>query len=160
ERAANRVRRAVRPRLTYVSEVDAERSAVAEQLLDPLGQVPGHDGDPRAARSGEVADEGGHDRPAVDRQDRPRPALAARAEAAALARGQHDRVRHRPLALAGGSEQRNGFVEDNRRDLRLRRLRDAPLARTRDQDNLVARRVEADVVARHVVEDDEIDTLL
>src|SRR5918992_495342 len=49
------------------------------------------------------------------------------------------------------------LVDDRGGDRRLRRLADAALAVVADEDDLVVQRVEADVLAAHVVVDDEID---
>src|SRR3954452_25614166 len=51
-------------------------------------------------------------------------------------------------------------VEDRRRDPLLGRLLDPPLALGRDEHDLVLDRVEADVVASHVVEDDQVGPLV
>src|SRR5262245_980461 len=52
------------------------------------------------------------------------------------------------------------LVEDRRGDPFLRCFLDTPLARTRNEDDLVVGGVEADVVATHVVEDDQVDSLV
>src|SRR2546426_4149 len=52
-----------------------------------------------------------------------------------------------------------GGIYDRRRDPVLRRLRQAALDAGSDEDDFVVLRVEADVVAGHVVVDDEIDAL-
>src|SRR2546428_14004723 len=51
------------------------------------------------------------------------------------------------------------LVEDGGCDHPLGRLLDPPLAAGRDDHDLVVRGVEADVLARDVVEDDEVDRL-
>src|SRR5438067_7199363 len=51
-------------------------------------------------------------------------------------------------------------VDDRRRDLPLRRLRDGLFSVNRDEDYLVLSRVEPDVVAGHIVVDDEIEALV
>src|SRR5215510_12909319 len=52
------------------------------------------------------------------------------------------------------------LVEDRCGDPLLRCSLDAPLARTRNEDDLVVGGVETDVVAAHVVEDDQVDSLV
>src|SRR6266852_4526266 len=63
-------------------------------------------------------------------------------------------------STAGSAKQALHLVEDRRRDLVLRRLREQPLALAGDERHLVVRRVEADVVAAHVVEDEQIGVLV
>src|SRR5579872_654145 len=63
-------------------------------------------------------------------------------------------------AAAGSAKQTLHLVEDLRRDLGLGRLRDEPLAGGRDEGHLVVLRVEPDVVAAHVVEDEQIGVLV
>src|SRR4029453_18513700 len=52
------------------------------------------------------------------------------------------------------------LVEDRRGDPFLRCFLDAPLARTRNEDDLVVGGIEADVIAAHIVEDDQVDSLV
>src|SRR4051812_6953830 len=52
------------------------------------------------------------------------------------------------------------LVEDSRRHSLLRGLLDPPLAFRRDENDLVVGSIEADVVAGHVVEDDQVDALV
>src|SRR5919197_1275908 len=59
-------------------------------------------------------------------------------------------------SLAASSKELLRLVEDRGRDLALRRLRHLTLALFRDQHDLVVGRVEADVGAGNVVEDDEV----
>jgi hypothetical protein len=56
--------------------------------------------------------------------------------------------------------ERLHLIDDRGRDPLLRRLADPALAVPPDEDDLVVRRVEADVVAAHVVVDDEIDVFV
>src|SRR5437764_14823597 len=58
-----------------------------------------------------------------------------------------------------GLPPRCDLVEDSRCDPFLRSLGEAPLSFGRDQHDLVLGNVEADVVARDVVEDDQIGPL-
>src|SRR5581483_300002 len=62
-------------------------------------------------------------------------------------------------AAAGSAKEPLHLVEDRRRDLLLRRLRDEPLAGRRDDRHFVVRRLEADVGTADVVEDDEVGVL-
>src|SRR6266566_1197568 len=68
-----------------------------------------------------------------------------------------------PSSMRAGSlaasKQLLGLVQDRGGDLALGRLGDAALTAGSDQDDLVVGRVEADVVAGDVIEDDEIDSL-
>ena len=57
-------------------------------------------------------------------------------------------------------EQPLDLVEDRAGDRTLRRLPDGPIAVVTDEHDLVVLAVEADVVAAHVVVDDEIDVLV
>src|SRR5881397_2615540 len=51
------------------------------------------------------------------------------------------------------------LVQDRGGDLLLRRLRDRPLARLANEGHLVVPGLEADVAARHIVEDEEVCVL-
>src|SRR3954470_44886 len=62
-------------------------------------------------------------------------------------------------ATAGSAKQALHLVEDRRCDLVLRRLCDRLLAAAADERHLVVGRLEADVGATHVVEDEEIGVL-
>src|SRR5438093_5879655 len=52
------------------------------------------------------------------------------------------------------------LVQDRGGDLLLRRLRDRPLARLANEGHLVVPGLEADVAARHIVEDEEVCVLV
>src|ERR1700730_9882897 len=62
-------------------------------------------------------------------------------------------------ARAGSAKQALHVVENRGGDLLLRRLRDRPLATRAEQCHFVVGRVEADVGAAHVVEDEQIGLL-
>src|SRR5690242_3276071 len=57
-------------------------------------------------------------------------------------------------------QARRHLVEDRRRDPLFRCFLNAPLAALRNDDDLVVGGVEADVLAAHVVEDDQVDLLV
>ena len=59
-------------------------------------------------------------------------------------------------AKAGSANQALHLVQDRRRDLVLRRLCDGSLPRRRHERDLVVPSVEADVVAPHVIEDEQV----
>src|SRR5581483_3730725 len=63
-------------------------------------------------------------------------------------------------ATAGSAKQALHLVEDRRRDLVLRGLRNRPLARCAHEGHLVVYCVEADVGSRHIVEDEQIGLLV
>src|SRR6266403_4906137 len=62
-------------------------------------------------------------------------------------------------ARAGSAKQALHLVENRGGDLLLRRLRDRPFAASAEQRHFVVARVEADVAAAHVVEDEQIGFL-
>src|SRR5207302_3275818 len=62
-------------------------------------------------------------------------------------------------ARAGSAKQALHFVENRGGDLLLRRLCDRPLAASSEQRHFVVDRVEGDVGAAHIVEDEEIGVL-
>src|SRR5512133_3056257 len=83
---------------------------------------------------------------------RARLSVSARTDSAAVV------VSTRSLRGSGSlMQQLLGRIYDRRGNSVFRRLAHAPLAGRRDEHHLVLLRVEADVVARHVVVDDEID---
>src|SRR5579864_2626360 len=63
-------------------------------------------------------------------------------------------------AIAGSAKQPLHLVEDLRCDLVLRRLRHEPLAVRCEERHLVVSRLEADVGAAHVVEDEQVGLLV
>src|SRR5438874_7589753 len=62
-------------------------------------------------------------------------------------------------ATAGSANERLELVEDGGRDLVLRRLRERALAGGGDERHLVLHRLEADVLAPHVVVDEQVGVL-
>src|SRR2546423_2647800 len=62
-------------------------------------------------------------------------------------------------ARAGSAKQALHLVENRGGDLLLRRLRDDPFAASTEQRHFVVARVEADVAAAHVVEDEQVGLL-
>src|SRR3954468_18065177 len=85
--AAHGVGGTVRPVLTDIADAGSERRAVAEQLLDLLGQVARDDRDVVAPRRREVAQQRRDHRAPVDREDRLRPTVADRPHASPGPRG-------------------------------------------------------------------------
>ena len=77
------------------TELEREPRAVADELLHLLGEVSRDDEDALATGGGELAQQRRDHGPAVDRQDRLRPALGQRTETAALSRGHHHGVASR-----------------------------------------------------------------
>ncbi len=63
-------------------------------------------------------------------------------------------------ARARSANQALHLIENRRGDLVLRRLRDQPLARTGHECDLVVLGLEADVLAPHVVEDEQVGVLV
>src|SRR5581483_5458124 len=103
--------------LARVADLDAEAVAVSEQRLDLFRQVARDDGDTLATRRLEVAEDARDDGPAVDRQDRLRPALGQRPQAAAFAGRHHDRLPHpvRPSERSETSPSARSVRESARR---------------------------------------------
>src|SRR4051794_698525 len=66
----------------------------------------------------------------------------------------------RAVPSGSAKEQALHLVEDGRRDLVLRRLLDEPLPGRGDERHLVVAGIEADVVAPHIVEDEEVGVLV
>ena len=92
EGAAHGVGGTVGPRLADVADPDAERRAVAQQLLDLLGEVAGHHRHVVAPCASEIAQQRRDHGTSVDREDRLRPALADRPHAGSGSRGHDDRL--------------------------------------------------------------------
>ena len=92
EPAADDVGGAEHARLPHEADGQAERLAVADELLDLPGEVAGDDERALDPRTREVAEKRRDHRPPADGEDRLRPALRDRPHPPALPRRHHDRV--------------------------------------------------------------------